>query len=326
MNERHDKDASAKMQLSKGSGASGADWRDTPERSNMTMLRIMTWISLRLGRPAGRVVLHLITLYFLLFAPASRSASRDYLARVLGRPARLADLYRHLFTFAATIHDRVYLLNNRYDMFDISVEGDTLVHEMLADGRGLFLIGAHMGSFEVMRALGRQHAGLNVAMAMYEGNAQKVNQMLAAINPTAQQDVIGLGHVDSMLKISACLDQGTAVGMLADRRFGGDVMRTLPFLGGEADFPLGPFRMAAVLRRPAVFMTGLYLGGKRYQIHFEALADFSALQAGQRQQAIDEAMARYVGILERHCRKTPYNWFNFFRFWHAPSAAGQDNQ
>ena len=292
----------------------------------MTMLRVMTWISLRLGRPAGRLVLHLITLYFLLFAPASRSASRDYLARVLGRPARLADLYRHLFTFAATIHDRVYLLNNRYDMFDISVEGDALVHEMLADGRGLLLIGAHMGSFEVMRALGRQHAGLNVAMAMYEGNAQKVNQMLAAINPTAQQDVIGLGHVDSMLKISACLDQGTAVGMLADRRFGGDVMRTLPVLGGEADFPLGPFRMAAVLRRPVVFMTGLYLGGKRYQIHFEALADFSALQAGQRQQAIDEAMARYVGILERHCRKTPYNWFNFFRFWHAASAAGQDNK
>ena len=50
------------------------DWRARPERSNMTMLRIMTWISLRLGRPAGRVVLHLIAAYFLLFAPDSRSA------------------------------------------------------------------------------------------------------------------------------------------------------------------------------------------------------------------------------------------------------------
>ena len=292
----------------------------------MTMLRIMTWISLRLGRPAGRLVLHLITVYFLSFAPASRTASRGYLARVLGRRVRLTDLYRHLFTFAATIHDRVYLLNNRFDMFDISIEGDELVHTLLADQRGLFLVGAHMGSFEVMRALGRQQAGLNVAMAMYEGNAQKVNQMLAAINPAAQMDVIGLGHVDSMLKISACLDKGTAVGMLADRRFGGDIMRTLPFLGGEADFPLGPFRMAAVLRRPVVFMTGLYLGGKRYRIHFEALADFSELQAGQRQQAIGEAMQRYVGILERHCRQTPYNWFNFFQFWHAAPAPADAEQ
>jgi len=281
----------------------------------MAMLRLMTWISLRLGRPAGRVVLHLITAYFLAFAPDSRRASRDYLARVLGRPVRLSDLYRHIFTFAATIHDRVYLLNDCFDMFDIEVSGDELVRELLADGRGLFLIGAHMGSFEVMRALGRQHAGLNVAMAMYEGNARKVNQMLAAISPMAQQDVIALGQVDSMLKIAACLDQGTAVGMLADRRFGGDVMRTMDFLGGQADLPLGPFRMAAVLRRPVIFMTGLYMGGNRYRIHFEALADFSALQSGERQKAIVEAMQRYVGLLEQHCRQTPYNWFNFFKFW-----------
>ena len=312
------KDVQVDMQLSKEhdrADTAGADWRARPERSNMAMLRLMTWISLRLGRPAGRVVLHLITAYFLAFAPDSRRASRDYLARVLGRPVRLSDLYRHIFTFAATIHDRVYLLNDCFDMFDIEVSGDEAVRELLADGRGLFLIGAHMGSFEVMRALGRQHAGLNVAMAMYEGNARKVNQMLAAISPMAQQDVIALGQVDSMLKIAACLDQGTAVGMLADRRFGGDVMRTMDFLGGQADLPLGPFRMAAVLRRPVIFMTGLYMGGNRYRIHFEALADFSALQAGERQKAIVEAMQRYVGLLEQHCRQTPYNWFNFFKFW-----------
>jgi predicted LPLAT superfamily acyltransferase len=310
------------MQLSKESANNGADWRTRPERSNMAMLRIMAWISLRLGRPAGRAVLHLITAYFLLFAPDSRNASRDYLARVLGRRVRLSDLYRHIFTFAATIHDRVYLLNDRFDLFEVEVSGDELVTGLLAEGRGLFLIGAHMGSFEVMRALGRRHAGLNVAMAMYEGNARKVNQMLGAISPMAQQDVIGLGQVDSMLKISACLDQGTAVGMLADRRFGGDVMRTMPFLGGQADLPLGPFRMAAVLRRPVLFMTGVYLGGKRYRIHFETLADFSDLAAGERQQAIGAAMERYVGLLEKHCRQTPYNWFNFFEFWHPASAAG----
>jgi predicted LPLAT superfamily acyltransferase len=286
----------------------------------------MVWISLRLGRPAGRIVLHLIAAYFLLFAPASRAASRDYLARVLGRPARLADLYQHVFSFAATIHDRVYLLNNRFDLFDISVEGDALMRELLADGRGVFLIGAHMGSFEVMRALGRSHAGLNVAMAMYEENARKLNQILAAISPMAQQDVIGLGHVDSMLKISATLEQGTPVGMLADRRFGGDATRTLAFLGADADLPLGPFRMAAILRRPVVFMAGLYLGGNRYQIHFEQLADFSALQAGQRQAAIDQAMGRYTELLERHCRLFPYNWFNFFNFWRAAPAAGDGGQ
>src|SRR5690606_11539312 len=71
-----------------------ADWAQRPERSNMVMLRLMAWLSLRLGRPAGRVLLHLIAAYFVAFAPAARRASPDYLARALGRRARLADGYR----------------------------------------------------------------------------------------------------------------------------------------------------------------------------------------------------------------------------------------
>lgn len=288
----------------------------------MLMLRIMTWISLRLGRPAGRVVLHLIATYFLLFAPASRAGSRAYLGRILPRPARWWDIYRHFFCFAATIHDRVYLLNQRFDLFDIQVHGEPLMQELLADGEGLFLIGAHMGSFESIRALGRHHAGMKVAMAMYEENARKINRMLAAINPAAQQDVIGLGRIDSMLQIKEQLEQGTLVGMLADRTLGDDSVLAVPLLGDAAHLPVGPFRMAAILRRPVVFMTGLYLGGNRYEIHFEQLADFSRSAAGQRQAEIQAAMARYAQLLEHYCRRAPYNWFNFFDFWRTASGAG----
>lgn len=288
----------------------------------MLMLRTMSWISLRMGRAAGRVVLHLIAVYFLLFAPASRAASRHYLALILQRPVRLSDIYKHFFCFASTIHDRIYLLNQRFDLFQIKVHGEQEMLESLQDGQGLFLIGAHMGSFEVIRAVGRQHDGLRVAMAMYEENARKLNQMLAAINPAAQQDVIGLGKIDSMLNINERLDQGTLVGMLGDRSFGDDVMRPIPLLGTPANLPLGPFRMAAILRRPVFFMVGLYLGQNRYEIHFEKLADFSQIPHGQRQQEIARTMTRYAELLEQYCRSAPYNWFNFFDFWQAaaPSA------
>ena len=95
--------------------AGQADWAHTPERSNMFMLRTMTWLSLRLGRHGTRGVLHLIAGYFLLFAPASRRASSSYLRRAFGRPAHWRERYRHFFTFAATVHDRIYLLNDRFD-------------------------------------------------------------------------------------------------------------------------------------------------------------------------------------------------------------------
>jgi len=299
-----------------------ADWVSRPERSNMLMLRIMSWISLRLGRPAGRAVLHLIAAYFLLFAPASRAASRAYLRRALNRPATWRDVYRHFFCFASTIHDRIYLLNQRFDLFDIRVHGEEVMKELLAEGGGVFLIGAHMGSFEVIRALGRHHGGLRVAMAMYEENARKLNQMLSAINPAAQQDVVGLGQVDSMLRIHEHLEAGDLVGMLADRTLGGDAAQPVELLGGEADLPLGPFRMAAILRRPVVFMVGLHQDANRYDIHFEKLADFSGCERGERQLHIKQAMVRYTQLLEMHCRQSPYNWFNFFDFWRTRPSAG----
>jgi predicted LPLAT superfamily acyltransferase len=295
--------------------AGHTSWAHTPERSNMPMLRVMTWISLRLGRRAARGVLHLIAAYFLLFAPASRRASSHYLGRALGRPARWRDLYRHFFTFAATIHDRVYLVNRRFDLFDFEVHGEDMLHRLLADGKGLFLMGAHLGSFEVIRAIGRKHADLRVAMLMHEDNAKKINAMLAAINPEAVQDIIGLGHLDSMLQVRERLDAGGAIDQHADHTPGNDTLYPVQILGADARLPGGPFRMAALLRRPVVFMTGLYLGGNRYAIHFDTLADFSAVERGQRDAALQAAIARYAALLDQYCRKAPYNWFNFFDFW-----------
>jgi predicted LPLAT superfamily acyltransferase len=300
-----------------------SDWAERQERSNALLLRVMTWISLRLGRPAARAVLHLVTLYFVLFSPRACAASRDYLRRVLGRPASLSDVYRHVFTFASTIHDRVYLMNTRFDLFDIRPHGQTLIDAALANGRGAFLMGGHLGSFEIIRALGRTRPDLRVVITMFEENARKINATLEAINPAAQPEVIRLGKIDSMLAVRERLDENCMVGMLADRTLleNPAATRRLPFLGEPATFPLGPLYMAAMLKRPVIFMTGLYRGGNRYDVHFETLADFSDVSAATREAAIDAALTRYVALLERYSRAAPFNWFNYFDFWKADEAA-----
>lgn len=301
--------------MSENANPNAAAWVRAPERSNMLMLRIMTWISLKLGRRAGRGVLHLIAAYFVLFAPSSRRASRDYLPRALGRPVTWKDIYRHFFWFASTIHDRLYLVNRRYDLFDIDIQGKEHIHPLIERGNGVFLMGAHLGSFEVIRAIGRQVPGLRVAMVMHEDNARKVNTMLAVINPEAAMDVIALGRIDSMLKVQDKLDEGMLVGMLSDRTLGDEPMTPVNLLGAPAAMPTGPFRMAALLRRPVIFMTGLYMGGNRYQVCFETLADFSDIPRGGRDEAVQAAMARYTDLLNHYCHLAPYNWFNFFDYW-----------
>ena len=300
-------------------------WTQRKERSNLPLMRFMTWLSLRLGRRVSRIVLSPASAYFMLFSPAACKASRAYLTRALGRPATWLDVWRHLIVFGATIHDRIYLLNDRFDLFDLRVHGREVMRDTLAEGHGAFLMGAHLGSFEVMRALGRTQPNLRVAITMYEENARRINKILVSINPAAKQDVIGLGQVDSMLKVREYLDTGSMIGILADRTVLGDArdsMRWVDFLGAPAAFPLGPLHMAAMLRRPVIFMTGLYRGGNRYDIHFETLADFSRVERGKRGAEVQAALTRYVALLEKHCRAAPYNWFNYFDFWHAEPAAG----
>jgi predicted LPLAT superfamily acyltransferase len=297
------------------SRADSEDWRHQQERSNLVILKLMVWISLTFGRAIGRVVLYGIAAYFTLFSPRARRASRAYLSRALDRWAQWSDGYRHVFSFASTIHDRIYLLNDRFDLFDIEVIGADALHAAMEKQPGVLLMGAHLGSFEVLRAAGRDIAGLKVAMLMYEENARKINSTLKAINPSATQDILPLGRVDSMLAARDKLDQGYLVGMLADRSLGKDPTLACEFLGGPAPFPLGPFRMAAMLRRPVFFMAGLYLGGNRYRIHFERLADFTAIRREDRDAAISGAIRTYAARLEHHCRQAPYNWFNFYDFW-----------
>jgi predicted LPLAT superfamily acyltransferase len=292
-------------------------WRDQQERSSLAFLKLMVWISLRLGRPVGRCVLSVVALYFLLFSARARSASRSYLREVMGRPIRMIDQYRHFYAFASTIHDRIYLLNDQFDLYDIEATGTEELMQEAQRAPGALLVGGHLGSFEVLRALGRGRSGFNVAMMMYEGNALKINATLEAINPKASQDIVSLGRMESMLEVRERLDSGYLVGMLADRFLGHNGQVNCDFLNKPAVFPLGPWRAAAMMRRPVFFMVGLYMGRNRYRIHFERLADFSQVPRGKREAAIERAAQDYADRLTHYCRLAPYNWFNFFDFWDA---------
>jgi predicted LPLAT superfamily acyltransferase len=292
-----------------------ASWAFQSERGSRFMLQLMTWISLRLGRRAGRVILYLIAAYFTLFAPCATAASRDYLRRVLDRAPRRRDVFRHILTFASTIHDRVYLINDQFQAFDIQIIGDAVIRRVENQGQGCIIIGAHLGSFDIIRALGDHRQASQVTVLMYEDNARKINSMLAAINPGKQQDIIALGRIDSILQVRDRLDHGAVVGVLADRGLDDDATATVTFLGQPAAFPIGPFRMAAMLACPVVFMAGIYAGGNRYEIHFEDVVDFSLTAPADRGVAINAALTRYVALVEQHCRSHPYNWFNFYDFW-----------
>ena len=230
-----------------------AQWTRRAERGSLPLMRFMAWASVALGRAPSRVMLRLVTAYFLASAASARRSSREFLARSLARAPTLADSWRLFFSFASTVHDRVYFLKDRFDLFEIEVRGADLF-----DDQGTLLMGAHLGSFEALRACGRHLGHRRVAMAMYEENAARIGRVLAAIDPAARADIVALGRADSMLELARRLDEGALVGLLADRTLGDEPAIAVDFLGANAQFPTGPMRLAAALRRRVLFMAGLY--------------------------------------------------------------------
>jgi predicted LPLAT superfamily acyltransferase len=272
-------------------------------------------IALMMGRPLARFLLRFVSLYFVLFSASDRAVSRQYLRKALGREPSLLDVFRHFQAFATAILDRVYLLNGQFHRFDVRVHGEEIAAEMLKQGKGCLLVGAHFGSFEIVRFLGQAKRVPRVSLVMYEQNTRTLNAALNAINPDLAMRVITLGHIDSMLQLEHALAEGEFVGMLADRTLGEEATMPCRFLGDVARVPVGPFRVVAMLRRPAILMLGVYRGGNRYDIHFELLADMEGIARADRERAIADVQQRYMGRLEHYCRDAPYNWFNFYDYW-----------
>jgi predicted LPLAT superfamily acyltransferase len=296
-------------------GDSKTPWAHNKERGNMAALKLMSWIALHLGRRISRAVLLFVMVYFYLSAPSARKASREFLARIPQQSTGRLAVFRHLYAFGAVTLDRIYFLHGRLDLFNISInDPNNLALGTASSGAGMFLMGAHMGSFECVRSIARDHPQLKMVLLMYEENARNIKQLLSAINPDAQQDIISLGRPGAMLEVKEQLGKGALIGVLADRSLDDSGNVKVRLLGDEAAFPLGPFRMATMLRHPVYFMTGTYHGGNRYTIHLELVID-AARMAANREQASQLALERYVQLIEQHCVAAPYNWFNFFDFW-----------
>jgi predicted LPLAT superfamily acyltransferase len=290
-------------------------WTALPERGTLASLRLIAWIAAHIGRWAARLLLYPITSYFVITASAARRTSYEYLKQMRGYQAHWCHVFRHFHCFAATILDRVYLLRGEFQRFDVKLHGKEIPHCQLESGKGCILLGSHLGSFEVLRALGVMQRNFPLKVLMDPTHNRNITRFLDALNPVIASTVIAPDRADTLLMVKESLDAGFFIGTLGDRVSSKGKTARCQFLGRPAAFPVGPIVLAAMAHCPVILFFGLYRGGNRYEIYFEHFADEIALDRDRRAEKIQLWMQRYAERLEHYTRIAPYNWFNFYPFW-----------
>jgi predicted LPLAT superfamily acyltransferase len=307
--------------------STGTTWARRAERGSAGALRAMAWLYRRLGRAAGTTLLTPIAVYFVLRDGESRRASLQYLRRLYASPEGsgaferepgLLESFRQFREFAINIFDRLCVWTGDASRIQIRDDGSEHLFRLAQEGRGAILLGAHLGSFDMLRVLSeRQKFEVNVLM--FTGHVARITSFFERLHPGERLRVIQVdpGSIRAVFEIKACIDRGEFVGILGDRIGPGEHGRvaTASFLGHPASFPLGPFLLAGLLGCPVLLSLCLRTGDGCYETVVKPLTLGEIVPRAEREKRARELLEAYARRLEEACCRAPHQWFNFYDFW-----------
>jgi lauroyl/myristoyl acyltransferase len=197
-----------------------------------------------------------------------------------------------------------------------SVEGFPRIVEGRARGRGVLLLTAHLGNWEVgglMLAEVRQPIHVVLVPDIFPGveRARRRLHLRAGVTeiPIDNSPV-------PTLAVMRALENNAIVAMQGDRDFNNTGL-PVSFFGKDAFFPRGPFRVAMATGATVLPAFILETPDGRYRAIIEEPLEITT--AGDRDAALRTNMQRYVAILERYVGAHPEQWYCFYPFWDDPS-------
>jgi predicted LPLAT superfamily acyltransferase len=265
-------------------------------------------------RWATGIAIFPIILFFHFCVRSSHAGSRSYLALRYNNPGfikrNIFSLMRTI-TFGRIILDKIYLTVRGPDYFSVDFPHTGLIRNALAEKRGLILLSAHIGAWDVVSRFFTRF-GSKVNVVMYEAERREIKTLYeknAVKKELPYATILSNDPLDALIQIKAALGRGEIVVMHGDRSAGAQKQHM--FLGKMANFPLLPYAIASKIGAPIAVAVGIRTGYCAYQAR--VYRPFSLPEDKIR--AIHEGLSGYIAALEDMVQRYPLQWFNYYEFW-----------
>ena len=300
--------------------ASGAPaWRSENAWNRSISWELIFGITPHLPRPLLLLAHHVTTLLCFATMTRQRRAARRNLERITGlrglRNVRLT--YRTFLQFSHFMVAYAEMRGGRSPLLEPPSgheEADRITRALLAEGRGLVVLTAHLGQWDVgLRQLA--NTGLPVHVVMHETEAREVarhaGEVRQAPNVTVHQsrssELLGL-------ELALALRRGEVVAIQADRPLG-EHDRPTPVFGAPLPLPTGPIRLARATGAPILPAFTVFEGPRRCRIEMGEPIRVGAGRGPMAEEELDASMRSVAEALERAIARHPDQWFCFYDAW-----------
>lgn len=305
-------------------------WSQINEVGFVAGMRFLFVVYRLLGRWPFRIALYPVLIWYVLFTPAARKASSAYLDKVhaLNPTVKtgLPGVFRHFFSFAENILDKLLLWGGEFHPGHIERTGHEHILANIDRGRGGLLICSHLGNLELCRVLSRQRHTLKLTVLVHTKHAKAFNRMLAKLDPDSAMNLLQVTEMSPavIMMMAERIARGEFIAIAGDRVPVSTQPRVAyaPFLGQQAAFPIGPYVLASLLQCPSYLVFSLKTD-TAVSLHIEPFKDSIHLPRKDREAYLTALTADYACRLEHHCLRAPLQWFNFYDFWATPAPIGK---
>jgi len=277
-------------------------------RGNVLGYSIFVFLLKHLGVSSAYLLLRFVAIYFALNPKGAFKPVYNYFHKVLGYNSFISiiNVYRNFYVFGQTLIDKIAVLSGLQNHFAYNFDGEEHLHNLAQEQRGGILISAHLGNWEIAgHFLQRLNTTINIVM--FDAEHQRLKQYFDHIDVRRRVNIIVVkDDMSHIFEVSNALMDKELVCIHGDRFLAGSKTISCEFFGRNANFPLGPFRMATKLGVPCSFVFAMKETSKHY--HFFATP-------GTVYNDVDVLIKDYSQQLEVMVKKYPLQWFNYYDFW-----------